>query len=131
MKTIHILKADLYFQCLLACLNAYLLLTALRANNGFVLVILFQAFINIYHFFTNLIHIGESNKAWYYLRYRYYYMYLTIFYLPVGFLFTLANLNDENMFYKIWLIIPQIVLHLYILLCKRELDQKVKNGILK
>ena len=128
MKTINLNKIDLDIQYAAAFINLAFIIAGIVNANYFVLVVMFQACINIYHFITNFIHISVEHKSLGFTKYRHGYTLLTLIYVPVGMFisyFIVFFLKEPYIwaFYTIvWLIIPQVVLHLYIYLCKKEVE---------
>ena len=122
MKTISLGKIDLYTQYFLACINTCAIIAVAFNTDFFGPLLLIQIFINLYHFFTNMVHLNANHRSVGFAQYRSYYQTLSLVYVPVGFILTLAFLGSLAFFIITWLIIPQIVLHAYIYLCKKELD---------
>ena len=89
MKTIHLLKADLLLQCLMAIVNLGLGVWALMDNVGLILMLYFQIVINLYHFVTNLIHLQAVDRNPIFTKYRKYYRNLCLVYVPSAILFTM------------------------------------------
>lgn len=128
MKTFNLGKVDLYFQYILATLNALITMVGFAAPHFFLLLALLQIFINIYHFFTNLIHLQAQHRSIGYTKYRVGYLWLTIIYVPTAAIITwlIAETQMEQLLdvflLVVWLVIPQIVIYLYTYLCTEEID---------
>lgn len=132
MKPIYILKADLYFQYVLVAVNLCLAVYAFVEIWSLILMLYLQFFINLYHFFTNFFHLKSRCLHPWFTKCRNAYKDLTLYYVPSAILVT-AFIDlyikmgiSENalrvIMLIIWLIIPQIVLHLYIYLYAREVN---------
>jgi|GEM_PF-2739987 len=134
MKPLTLSKVDLYFQYLLATINFCLGIVSI-ADKGMVLLMLtFQMFINLYHFFTNSAHLYAQHRSIVSTKLRDFYSTLSLIYVPSAIFIsvTLAKIFSKTnhmgiLFLIIWLFIPQIVMHAYIYMCKREMDYLSKR----
>lgn len=122
MKPLNLLRTDLYIQYGLAAINLCALLATAISRESFVALMVVQVTINVYHFCTNLIHINAKHRSLGFARYRDTYFDLTMIYVPIFMVLSFMLWWLPGFMLIVWLIIPQIVLHLYIYLCKKEVD---------
>jgi hypothetical protein len=129
MKPLTLSKVDLYFQYLLATINFCLGVASIADRGTVLLMLTFQMFINLYHFFTNSAHLYAKHRSIVFTKLRDFYSTLSLIYVPSAIFISVAvakifSKTDHMgiLLLIIWLFIPQIVMHAYIYMCKREID---------
>jgi hypothetical protein len=88
---------------------------------------------NLYHFFTNLNHINNHYPSIGFAKYRRAYTWLTVIYLPIAFMLSFFDTAIFGSMFKVfllatWIIIPQIVLFAYTIMCHKELKALTKDN---
>lgn len=130
MKTSHFLRIDLAIQYTLAGVNLLLIIAGFINVDFWYWVIYNQIIINVYHFITNAIHLKAEHRSLGFSYQRKRYINLCIGYVPICcaitivliYLWLLLPLLCVGVFFVMWFVIPQIELHRYIYLCKKEVD---------
>ncbi len=135
MKPLNLTKVDLYFQYIIAIANITVTMAGFAENVYFVILLIMQLFINIYHFCTNYAHLQAKHRSVGFTKYREFYKNLTLVYVPTASLMTVILQQADNHLLTfpfltvIWLIVPQFVLYAYIYLCKKEIDFIEQNEL--
>lgn len=133
MNPLNLSKVDLYFQYLVAIVNIAITMLGFAESVYFVILLVMQLFINIYHFCTNYAHLQAKHRSVGFAKYRELYKNLTLVYVPTASLMTVILQKADNHFVTlplltvIWLVVPQFVLYAYIYLCKKEIDFIERN----
>lgn len=130
MKTAEFLRIDLAIQYTLAGVNLLLIIAGFIDAQFWSWMLFNQIFLNIYHFITNSLHLKAQHRSVGFSYDRKRYMNLCLAYVPIGcvitillvYLWLLLPLLCAGMLFVMWFVIPQIVLHRYIYLCKKEVD---------
>ena len=125
MRPYTFLDEDVDAQFLLIVLNIVNILIGVFVPAALLLLLLLMPITNLYHFFTNLKHISYNYPSNGFAKYRRGYFWLTIIYLPIAVALTFwveSFHNDSFLWFLLtaWIIVPQIVMIAYTLMCHLE-----------
>lgn len=132
MKPYSALKTDVDVQFGLLILNGLNIVLTIAVPTFVIFFLLIMPITNLYHFFTNLNHIQNNYPSVGYIKYRRAYTWLTVIYLPIAFVLTYYCNGIFHAAFLVfllitWIIIPQIVLIAYTILCYSELKELIKD----
>lgn len=132
MKTYPAIRRDVDIQNFLLIVNLINIVIGIALPVLLIFLVIVMPITNLYHFFTNIQHINKGYPSGEFKKYRKAYFWLTVFYVPAAAVlsFWLEGFHDNSfpIFFLIaWIIIPQIVLIAYSVLCNKELKALTKE----
>ena len=132
MRPYPALKTDVDVQFGLLILNGLNIVLTIAVPTFVIFFLLIMPITNLYHFFTNLNHIQNNYPSVGFAKYRRAYTWLTIIYLPIAFMLSFFDTAIFGSMFKVfllatWIIIPQIVLFAYTIMCHKELKELTKD----
>ena len=132
MRPYTALQRDVDFQFFMLAINGLNIVLSLAMPMFIIFFLIIMPITNLYHFFTNLNHIQNNYPSVGFAKYRRAYTWLTVIYLPIAFVLTYYGNGIFHAAFLVfllitWIIIPQIVLIAYTILCYSELKELIKD----
>ena len=134
MRPYTALQRDVDFQFFMLAINGLNIVLSLAMPMFIIFFLIIMPITNLYHFFTNLNHIQNNYPSVGFAKYRRAYTWLTVIYLPIAFVLTYFGHTIFPAAFLIflivtWIIIPQMVLFAYTIMCYKELKALAKDDV--